>query len=362
MRSSKGRRAGPGAPFAVRLSTAWIVGLCLLAPAISVWRAVSDTGRPDTLQSATNVHSAKPGDHNFTIKTGGLDRHYTVHVPRGYNGRTPVPVVVMLHGGGGSGRAAAVETGWDVKADDIGFIAVFPEALPPDPARSNSFARNPQLWNDGSERFYRGQKKVDDVGFLNAMLDEISARFAVDARRVFFTGFSNGASMVFRFAAEAPRRVTAIAPVAGACWIAPGNMERPVSMCYITGLADPLNLIEGGVPRLLNGASDPIRAKPKPPVRESILKWATALGCPSAAASVTGTEGVRTEILGPGRGGAEVIFITVEDLGHTWPGGSSLLPESMVGKRTARIRATDVIWAFFQKHSGSKAGGQGERT
>ena len=239
------------------------------------------------------------------------------------------------------------------KADQAGFLAVFPEALARDPAKPSSFAGNPQLWNDGSDRFYSGQKAPDDVAFLNAMLDDLFARFAVDRARIFVTGFSNGASMTFRIGAEASKRIAAIAPVAGACWIEPGKLERPVPMCYITGTADPLNLIEGGVPKLAFGGSDKVRSKPKPPVRDSILKWAKAVGCPETPASTSDANGVRTETYGPGRDGAEVVYITVEELGHTWAGGKSLLPEFMVGKRSDKINATETIWDFFQKHPSS---------
>jgi len=307
-----------------------------------------------TRQAATaQAKPASSGDHNFMIRMGKLDRHYTVHVPPGYDGKKSVPVVIMLHGGGGTGKAAATETGWDAKADEVGFLAVFPNAMSRDPSRRSSFAKNPQLWNDGSGRFYPGQKAPNDVGFITAMLGDLSARFNVDKRRVFVAGFSNGASMSFRIGAELSHRIAAIAPVAGACWLKPVMLERPVPMLYITGTADPLNLIEGGVPKLATGASDNVRAKPKPPVRESILKWAKAIDSPMTPASVSDANGVRTEIYGPGRGGAEVVYITVEGLGHTWAGGKSLLPEIMVGGTSDKINATDVIWDFFQKHARS---------
>jgi polyhydroxybutyrate depolymerase len=256
---------------------------------------------------------------------------------------------MMLHGGGGAAKAAMWETGWTQKADQAGFLAVFPNATSHDPSRRSSFARNPQLWNDGSNRFYSNQKAPDDVGFINAMLDDLSARFFVDKRRVFVTGFSNGASMSFRIGAELSNRIAAIAPVAGACWLEPVILERPVPMLYITGKADTLNPIEGGVPKLATGASGKVRAKPKPPVCESILKWAKALDSPLTPASVSDANGVRTETYGPGRDGAKVAYITVEGLGHTWAGGRSLLPESIVGGTSDKISATDVIWDFFQK-------------
>jgi polyhydroxybutyrate depolymerase len=214
-----------------------------------------------------NAHSrdkhAEPGSHTLAITVNGLERTYIVHVPATYRPQTPLPLVIMLHGGGGTARAAMWVTGWAVKADKEGFLAVFPNAMARDPARRSSFAGNPQLWNDGSDGFYRGRKAPDDVGFIAAMLDDLAARFTVDERQVFLTGFSNGASMSFRVGAELSDRIAATAPVAGALWFGPPKFRHPVSMCYITGTADPLNLIEGGVPKLatgINGAAPPTAA------------------------------------------------------------------------------------------------------
>lgn len=302
-------------------------------------------------QNAPSPHKhAEPGSHTRAITVNGMERTYIVHVPATYKPQTRAPLVVMLHGGGGTAKAAMWETEWADKADEEGFLAVFPNAMARDPARRSSFSRNPQLWNDGSDRFYPGQAIVDDVGFVAAMLDDLSARFALDERSIFLTGFSNGASMSFRAGAQLSDRIAAIAPVAGALWFDPPTLRRPVSLCYITGTDDPLNLVEGGVPQLATGASDKVRARPKPPVRDSILKWAKALGCPATASSASYAHGVRTETYSACMGDAEVVNIAVDGLGHTWAGGKSLLPERMVGKTSKSISATDVIWEFFQKH------------
>jgi len=310
------------------------------------------TDRASAWTDATQLEPRLPaaGDHEFTLRVGTLDRRYTVRVPLGYDGITRLPVVVMLHGGGGTSKGAATETGWGAKADAAGFLAVFPNALPEDTSKRSSFGRNPQLWNDGSDRFHPGQIPPDDVAFLNAMLDQLQSTFPVDPRRIYFTGFSNGASMAFRVGAELSRRIAAIAPVAGACWRETPMVERPVPMLYITGTADPLNLIEGGVPKLATGGSDKSRAKPKPPVRDSILRWVRAIGAPATPHTTTQENGVRTETYGPGRDGAEVVYVSVEGLGHTWAGGKSLLPAFLVGARSDKLSATDLIWEFFVQH------------
>lgn len=285
------------------------------------------------------------GDETFTIRWNGLNRRYIVHAPRSYDGRTRLPVVVMLHGAGGTGAGAMEETGWAQKADEANFLAVFPDATPPDPSTSAQFLTNPQIWNDGSGRGHAGRRDIDDVGFVNFMLDDLSNRFRVDENRIFVTGFSNGASMTFRVGAELSSRVAAIAPVSGHFWLNISKLDHPVSMIFLTGTEDPLNPINGGEVRLPWGTTEN-----KPPIKESIVKWVKLLECPSEPKIIQDKDGVKAFAYGPGREGSEVLFHTIEGLGHTWPGGKSLLPERLVGKTTDKIKATDAIWNFFQNH------------
>jgi poly(3-hydroxybutyrate) depolymerase len=48
---------------------------------------------------------------------------------------------------------------------------------------------------------------------------------------------------------------------------------------------------------------------------------------------------------------SEIQLCFINGIGHTWPGGNSLLPEFIVGKTTNNVKANDLIWAFFQRHS-----------
>ncbi|MBI3778439.1 MAG: hypothetical protein HY274_05955 [Gammaproteobacteria bacterium] len=175
----------------------------------------------------TTMH---PGDNTVELTFDGLKRRYIVHVPPAYDGKTPAPVVIMFHGGGGKARGAMSETGWSAKADKEYFLAVYPEGVPRDPSRHASFVANPQSWNDGSSRaiLAAAQKNIDDVGFIQAMLDDLSARLRVDSRRIYATGFSNGASMTFRVGRELATRLAAIAPVAGSDWLEQPAPARPV--------------------------------------------------------------------------------------------------------------------------------------
>ncbi len=330
-------------------------GLVLAAQEPSAPRAGAAAGRVEARHGnpAGTVPGTPlgPGDHALVLRVGDLDRRYVVHVPPGGEGSRPMPVVIMFHGGGGTARGAMRETDWALKADREGFLAVFPEALPPDPARASRFRGNAQVWNDGSGRAHAGRRKTPDAAFVNAMLDDLATRFDVDSRRLYATGFSNGASMAFRVGIELSTRIAAVAPVAGALWIREARLERPVSLFYITGDADPLNPLEGGTPRLAMGlASREMTAVPKPPVREHVATWARLLGCQAEPEAVTPVPGVTTTVYRDGRDGSEVRFTVIKDHGHVWPGGRSLLPESWVGKSSDAFGATDAIWAFFESH------------
>ena len=268
---------------------------------------------------------ADPISHGLlarTIQVGNFERTYELYVPRSYDGQTALPLLLMLHGGGGTSQGARHETGWDKKAEAAGFIAVFPQATRPDPEKPARFGSNSPIWNDGSGRFHAGKRQVPDVAFISALIDKLIEDYPVDQRRVFVTGFSNGASMAFRVGAELSDKVAAIAPVAGALWLEKIKLKRPLPLLYITGAKDTLNPLAGGVPRLARGRRG-IGGAAKPPVRKSIKTWAGLLSCPHEPSRATVKNGIRTAVYGPGKQHSEVRFLTLAQTGHVWPGGVS---------------------------------------
>ena len=112
----------------------FLLAIVLMDGCVSGSAGRADSRRPNTANS---------GDLVITVRVDKLERHYTVHVPPGYDGKTSMPIVIMLHGGGGTGKAAATETGWGAKADEAGFLAVFPDAMPPDPSETKPFQQKP---------------------------------------------------------------------------------------------------------------------------------------------------------------------------------------------------------------------------
>jgi polyhydroxybutyrate depolymerase len=297
-------------------------------------------------QEQTTAQSIAPGTHSFSVIVDRLERRYLLHVPPAYDPARKWPVVVIFHGGGGTGSGVMWETGWAAKADVEGFLAVFPEGTPPDASRRARFSGNPQTWNDGSARTGLGAVKqgVADVQFVSAMVAELKTRFSADGHRVYATGFSNGASMTFRVARELPELFAAIAPVAGADWL-DTPPSSPVPLLYITGTADPLNPFEGGEVRIGRKFYGLKKA-----TAEMVELWVSVAGCPAEPATIYSKDGTTGTAYGfPGEKTAVVLY-AIEGHGHHWPGGNSILPESIAGKNTAAFKATDLIWEFFKAY------------
>jgi polyhydroxybutyrate depolymerase len=278
------------------------------------------------------------------LSVGGTQRSALLHERQG--GVVPAagrPLVVMLHGAGATARIAAQQTRWIERADAAAAAVVFPEGVARDPQAAPQFRLNPQAWNDGSGRGHPARLGIDDVGFIAALIEAAAARLPLDRSRVYVTGFSNGASLAFRVAAELSDRVAAAVAVAGHCWIEPPLLARPVPLLYVMGGADPLNPLDGGEVDTPWG-----QREYHPPLARSVARWRAAIGATSPGYLLRAVDGIREE-RHDGLAGAELRVLTLVQMGHVWPGGPRLLPERIVGRRTDVVDATDLAWSFLSR-------------
>ena len=229
------------------------------------------------------------------------------------------------------------------------FIAVFPEGTRANPDKPHDFRTNGQSWNDGSGsiKLTAVKQGVDDVRFVEKMIEYMKSNFSVDSARVYATGFSNGGSMTFRVGRELSSLITAIAPVSSCDWLEKPDSENPVSIMYITGTEDPLNPMEGG--RIMIGFDG---YSTKPPIEEMLLKWKTMLECSDEKTIHQDDDKIMHYSFHPANKDENMEIYYVKGLGHYWPGGIPMLPEWLVGSKT-NIDALDgnqVIWDFFCRH------------
>ncbi len=180
------------------------------------------------------MFTAKAAGH-YSLHTwtyGGLSREYYLYVPATYDSTRPTPVVLILHGLGDT-ISNFVGINMNLVADTANFIFAMPQAIT-DPLLGAS------AWNSGAGEFgFTLNSNVDDVGFLNAILDSTAAHYNVDQSRLYSTGFSMGGFMTNRLGCELNNRIAAIASVSGTIGTyVTCNPSRVVPACHFHGTAD----------------------------------------------------------------------------------------------------------------------------
>jgi len=277
------------------------------------------------------------GDHTRTLTVGGLKRTYLVHVPKGYDPKTPTPVVLALHGAAMNGPMMVWFSGLTKKSDAAGFVVVYPSGTGAGPFLA---------WNAGGFTGKMAEGKADDVAFIGKLLDDLGTVVTVDEKRVYACGMSNGGMMCYRLAAELSDRIAAVAPVAGTVAIEESKPKRAVPVIHFHGSKDgivPFETAKGKAPPFMKLKG----------VEDSIQTWVKLNGCdPKPKADVLSKDGdgqrVTRKTYGGGRGGAEVALVVIEGGGHTWPGKRSTA--AVLGRSTLNVSANDLMWEFFQKH------------
>jgi polyhydroxybutyrate depolymerase len=281
------------------------------------------------------------------ITVGGVERSYAIHLPATATNRLSVPVVFVLHGAGGRGEQALDIYKWTAKADSEGFIVVAPDASRVAPDLPASFLYNPTVWNDGSDRGGNAVRASDDVGMIDALIEDLAKRYPIDRRRIYATGFSSGASMVQRLGVERARVLAAIAPVAGYLWSGETKPERGMSIFYLIGSDDPVVPYNGGRAQLPWGVVENAQ-----PAKDVPRLWADLNSCLDQPRPLDSRPQITGVIWINCRDRSEVVFYTVQGMGHQWPGGKrGVLPSVWVGEYSKAVDATDLIWAFFRRHS-----------
>ncbi len=345
------------------LAVAALIAIVLIVILLAV-RTVNVKNSPTAVG---NLLRYGPGDYEFSLVHGGLDRKYLVHVPGSYDESKNASVVIALHGGGGNAADAPKYFGLNEKSDKEGFIVVYPEGI----ART-VFGRTLATWNAGRCCGLAMQKNVDDVGFMRAMLRKLKADFAVDGKRIYATGMSNGAQMAYRLACELSDEIAAIAPSGSQGTFDDCNPGRPVPVLHIQGKDDPCSLYEGGtcggcMAEFWREMGIPVQDNDWEcaPIPSYIDGWRTRNGCSEIANATFKNRGATCMTYGSCRQDADVILCVVEGMGHNWPGQTAYGVETCerspngrtckiwrerVGPLSQDIVANDALWEFFKEH------------
>lgn len=319
-------------------------------------------------EAATAKMVSGPGDYDFSILHDDLTRLYKVHVPPGYDINNSSPVIIAFHGGGGNAENCVDSFRLNEKSDIEGFIVVYPEGTGPQ-VKGEVFG----TWNAGRCCPPAMDNNVDDVGFIECMLEELENDFNIDETRIYATGMSNGAQMCYRLACELANKIAAIAPCGSIGTFDNCTPSRPVPVMHFHGLEDPCCFYDGGqcgtcMAEFLNALGIP--AVPRPwdciPVPAYVDKWRIQNGCSNQTKVTLQTGNATCISYQECQNNAEVTICTIRGMGHTWPGSMEYSAEACktrpkgyvcrlwkeaVGALNNDIIANDAMWEFFKKHT-----------
>lgn len=266
----------------------------------------------------------------------GVWRDYWVHLPQSYVGSHSFPLIVNLHGFGSDAESQAIYTAMNQVADTAGIIIVYPQGI---------LGELPWLgknthWN----AFFN--EEVDDLGFLDRLLDRLLGTYAIDPARIYVTGHSNGGFMSYLLACERSDRIAAVASVAGSMH---NTQFRHCQPLYPV----PILLIHGTEDRTIKFDGSSHYAS----VDQLVDFWVETYSCSPQAETIhlpnldtqdQSTVSVRY-FSSCENGSTEVHVYHIQNGGHTWPGTTEYFEQ--IGVVNQDIHASEVIWEFFRRYT-----------
>jgi polyhydroxybutyrate depolymerase len=267
---------------------------------------------------------------NAGFQFDGQNRSYIVYTPASYNPGTPVPLVFVLHGFTQSGQSIMNVSAFNSVADTANFIIVYPNGI------SNA-------WNTYAN--IPGASTANDIGFIDALIDTVSANYSIDQNRIYSCGFSAGGFMSHLLACKSSRCFAAIASVAGTMTDSVYNSCVPsynLPVLQIHGTSDAIVSFNGGSGNKSAG--------------EVVDFWKNYNGCyvtpiitPLPNTNLLDNSTVDLLDYSPCLNNNLVQMLKVNGGGHQWPGTSSLL--GGLGTINRDIKASAEIWNFFRSNT-----------
>jgi polyhydroxybutyrate depolymerase len=292
---------------------------------------------PQNLSAQTNITDS--------LVHQGHQRKYMVHLPPATNAMTKRPLVVNLHGGSGNMINAQGFTLMNPVADQQGFVVAWPQGF--------GIAPPGFSWADGRNTS-ADQAGIDDVVFIQKLLDKLIPLYNIDTNRLYICGFSNGGFMVQRIACETPGRFAAMAGLG--CSMDTDLFRlckpaKPIPMAYFNGTNDPAMPYNGG--RLQNP-----EVKPVVPVDTAVRFWVRQNQCrtvilPVNLPDIFPADSSTVQVLNftNCQCNANVRFFRLLNGGHTWPGVFVPAQAAALGNTNRDINGSVEVWNFFRAHT-----------
>lgn len=286
--------------------------------------------------------AASAGRFDLEILVDGDTRKYIVEIPEIYNSRKPLPVVFMFHGTSESGEFMYERSGWVEKGETEGIITAYPTSWKYC-FNDRGTIRNTTRFNsyNMASIICEGEKLRDDVKFFQAMVDEISSKWAIDTKRIYVCGFSNGASFTSRLAIEKSDIIAAVVSSSGSLGIAsniPSTPVRKLPVLLLFGNNDSYFVDATGEPLPMENPNTVldhtyIKTLLAPYISRFSVNDAPIISNLSLAYKYDFNPISQSD-------SHKFVFTLVRDMGHVFPNGNN-----------APVNGVNLYWDFFSQYS-----------
>ena len=261
-------------------------------------------------------------DEIYSMDIDGVKRSYVLYVPVGIG--PSVPLVVVLHGRGGSGADEIARGHWKSMAEKEHFIVVAPDALDSYEGVQHNRPATVRDWIKRNYRALRGRKVLrwdggqNDVELIASVIDRVSVHGQIDQSRIYVVGFSRGGFMAHRMALEITDRLAGVAVVSPD--VEPDVEKpptRPLSFLLISGDRDSVHPVSSNRPAA------------------TMERWQAIDRCPPLSNVDTESADLIAEGAGPCNEGTEIRYVIARGVGHDW---TEAVPHY-----------SDISWAFLRR-------------
>jgi polyhydroxybutyrate depolymerase len=273
------------------------------------------------------------GQSTQQVRVGASTRSYELFAPS--SKKKSMPLLLVFHGGGGNARAMSDKTGFNQYAERDGVIVAYLQGLD-------------NQWNDARV----DGRNSDDIAFVQALIQDLSKRYPIDASKIFATGHSNGGMMSHTLGVKLNQQFAGIASVAGSM---PADLEKnfdarkPVKVMMIHGTQDPLVPYAGGTVARNRGEVASVNA--------SIAKWRALAGAGVIAQNLPANDPEPRDACAVKHqrwqkpGTQTIELVSLYGAGHDWPSLKNEKPNAMmrrlIGPQCRSFDASAAVWKFF---------------
>lgn len=265
-----------------------------------------------------------------SIKVDDKVRDYILHVPKNRENATPLPLVIVLHGSRASPEEIETISRFHTLQTPVKFMTAYPASLD-------------KFWNDGRAK---ANSRIDDVKFINTLIDTLQAQYSINKDGIFSTGLSNGGTMSVRLGCESDKikAVSTVASTAVKKVIDNCDLDAPKPMMIIQGTDDPITDFEGVQRSKRKIVSHSYAVERFLALNDCNSKF-TNNSIPNTTADGTSATIKRYENCDDE---SKVVSVVVKHGGHTWPGAPQIRRRFLVGNTSRDFNASEIIWQFFK--------------